>query len=102
MTPSDLLTQVAEILKERGKHHGDYFENMTTIAHLWNTNSNAGEFSADDVAVNLALVKIARRKNGGVHNLDNYLDAIGYLAIGGSIAERLHNLTLEEKNNERD
>jgi hypothetical protein len=88
MTPSDLLTQVAEILEERGKHHGDYFENMTTISHLWNANSNAAEFTADDVAVNLALVKIARRLSGGRHNLDNYLDAIGYLAIAGAIAER--------------
>ena len=102
MTPSDLLTQVAEILEERGKHHGNYFENMTTISQLWNANSSAAEFSADDVAVNLALLKIARRKNGGVHNLDNYLDAVGYLAIGGSIAERLHNLTSEEKKHERD
>jgi len=98
MTPSDLLTQVAEILEERGKHHGDYFENMTTIAHLWNANSNWVRFSADDVAVNLALVKIARRLNGGVHNPDNYFDAIGYLAIGGAIAINTHG---EEKDNDR-
>ena len=86
MTPGDLLKQVAEILEERGKTHGDYFENMTTIAHLWNADPNAADFSASDVAISLAQVKLARRMNGAAHNLDNYIDAIGYIAIGCVIA----------------
>jgi len=88
MTPGDLLERVAETIEERGKTHGDYFENMTTIAQLWDANSNAAEFTAADVAVNLALVKIARRLTGGAHNLDNYIDAIGYLVIAGVLADR--------------
>jgi len=89
MTPTELLDAVKLILTQRGKDHGNYRANMRTISKLWAESSGTDGQSLDeiDVAINLALVKIARRKTSETHNLDNYLDAIGYIAIAGSIAE---------------
>jgi hypothetical protein len=41
--------------------------------------------TATDVAVMMTLLKIARIRSNP-HNLDNWVDACGYMACGGEIA----------------
>ena len=42
--------------------------------------------SAQDVATMMVLLKIARTQAGS-HNVDDYVDACGYAAIAGEIAD---------------
>ena len=42
--------------------------------------------NAKDVAAMMVLLKIARTQAGN-HNIDDYIDACGYAAIAGEIAE---------------
>jgi len=42
---------------------------------------------AEDVAILMALMKFGRITSGKV-NMDNYIDAIGYVACAGEIASK--------------
>jgi hypothetical protein len=77
---------------DRAEQHGDKVQNHQNIATLWNAylkirRDPTAPLSAHDAAIFQALLKIARTQSGS-HNLDDYVDAAGYLAIAGEIAER--------------
>ena len=73
---------------DRNKQYGDPLENHQDIARLW-TAYLSTPISPKDVAIMMALVKIARAKRPEPHR-DNYVDAAAYLAIAGEIHERTH------------
>jgi len=75
----------AEILIEgqRHKDYGDKSENHTNIAKLWSAYKDV-KITAHDVAIMMALLKIARTKVGKV-NKDTYIDMAAYGAIAGEI-----------------
>lgn len=54
-------------------------ESMQRICDLWNAYLSQDRLAADDVAVMLALMKIARMTAS--FREDNYIDACGYIAI---------------------
>ena len=92
--PLDAPTKRAEILrtaeeyvtKDREKEHGQMEDNFTTIALYWSVHLGT-DVAATDVAAMMALLKIARLR-GNEQNLDNWVDACGYLACGGELADR--------------
>lgn len=73
---------------DRNKQYGDPLDNHQDIANLWMAYLST-PISPKDVAIMMALVKIARAKRPEPHR-DNYVDAAAYLAIAGEIHERTH------------
>lgn len=103
----------AEILHEAekcvcGKREQDYGapeNNFRTIARLWTNYLDAKTLdletgiTAEDVAVMMALFKIARIASGTGTD-DSFVDACGYLACGGEIVagKRVDSATLYGSN----
>jgi hypothetical protein len=85
MKNSDILNIASQLVNnDRNDQHGDMTTNHINIAKLWSAYKGV-EFTAHDVAIMMALLKIARTKIGKV-NPDDYVDACGYLGIAGEIA----------------
>jgi hypothetical protein len=85
MKNDDILNIASQLVNnDRNDQHGDMTTNHINIAKLWSAYKGV-EFTAHEVAVMMALLKIARTKIGAV-NPDDYVDACGYLGIAGEIA----------------
>ena len=101
-TPTDTPTTRAEILDaakkivtgEREKQSGSPADNFAVIARFWEVYLNQRCVDAmsgfvlnpDDVAMLMALMKIARIMTGTFKG-DSYIDACGYLACAAEIVE---------------
>lgn len=76
---------------DRGGAYGDPEDNFSRIANLWNAHChNRGmetDFHVTDVALMLALMKVARLANNSAHP-DSWADIAGYAACGGEIAQK--------------
>ena len=82
----DFLEDALKLTSDnRQTTHGDKIRNHCNIASLWGAYLGK-EITARDVALMMALLKIARTKLGN-HNRDDYIDGAGYLAIAGEIAD---------------
>jgi len=68
---------------DRQKDYGDKVDNHNNIARLWSAYLEI-EIEAHDVAIMMALLKIARTKLGAVSK-DTYIDMAAYSAIAGEI-----------------
>jgi hypothetical protein len=83
-TAVELLEQVINLVGgDRAAQHGDKFENHQNIAALWNAfldNRVARELQASEIALMIALLKIARTQTGAF-NADDFLDLAGYAAV---------------------
>lgn len=79
----DIAKQV--VTGERSDKHGEPEESFTTIAKMWEAFTGY-DFEPEQVAIMLALLKIARIKTG-VNNEDNFIDIAGYAACAGELAE---------------
>lgn len=88
--PEILDTAKAVVTGEREQQYGSPEDNFTTIANLWmDYLIGAGspvELSPHDVAIMMALLKVARIASGRTHD-DNYVDACGYFACAAELAE---------------
>ena len=69
---------------EREQQYGKPEDNFAIIASLWSAYKGYS-FSPLDVAMMMALLKIARIKTG-VGTVDSFIDLAGYAACGGEIA----------------
>jgi hypothetical protein len=74
----------AYITKDRQADHGDAEDNFSRIAQYWSVHLGT-PVKAHDVAVMMALLKVARIKQNPNH-IDNWVDGAGYFACGGEIA----------------
>ena len=108
MNTTKLLEQAQKLVSsDRNDTHGDKVINHENIARLWtgylqNKTKLAIVMLPEDVANLMALLKIARTQ-AGHHNIDDYVDACGYSAIAGEIAEkRTLSSTIGEQNAEKD
>ena len=71
---------------DRAEEHGDMEDNFQRIAAYWNTHLGLISYIKDtDVAVMMTLLKIARI-HSNTENVDNWIDACGYMACGGELA----------------
>lgn len=67
----------------RENEYGSPEDNFTTIANFWSVYKGV-EFTANDVAMMMALLKITRIKTGTATD-DSYVDLAGYAACGAEI-----------------
>lgn len=80
----DILRRAAECVSgQREQDYGRPEDNFETIANLWYAYSGH-VFSAVDVAMMMALLKIARISSGHGSE-DSFVDLAGYAACGGEI-----------------
>ncbi|ASJ79753.1 phosphofructokinase [Mycobacterium phage Fameo] len=76
-----ILTTAEEIINgQRALDYGDAKENHERIAGLWSAYKRDTEFSPEDVAVMMILLKIARLMENGYHN-DTVVDIAGYAGV---------------------
>lgn len=82
---SEILTAAAHAVNvDRAATHGDAERNFGLIAAYWSAHLDVS-VSAIDVAVMMALLKLARIKSSPEH-ADHWIDIAGYAACGGEIA----------------
>lgn len=82
------------VCEDRNNSYGEPEDSFRNIADYWTTylrhncvRSGAGVcVSPSDVAIMMALFKIARIETADSPVTDSYVDAIGYITCGGDIA----------------
>lgn len=92
-TRKSILEAAEKCVCEGEEQYGPAENNFTLIAALWEIYINAKcvsrsarvDISPDDVAMLMALLKIARTVTG-TPKADNYVDLAGYAACAGEIA----------------
>ena len=86
MNRLETLKAAAEcVCGSREEDYGSPEDNFATIAALWTAYTGA-DVTPKDVAMMMALLKIARAKAGS--KPDTYVDLAGYAACGAEISER--------------
>ena len=84
---ADILDRAKAIVTgEREKQYGKPEDNFAIIAELWGAYTGY-KFSPVDVAMMMALLKVARIKTG-VGTVDSFVDLAGYAACAGEITGR--------------
>lgn len=82
-----LDTAIKTVCEERQDSYGKPEDNFAIIAGLWPGYLGDVILQAEDVAVMMMLLKIARIRTG-IYDPDNYIDIAGYAACGAEIASR--------------
>lgn len=86
MTRSDILTSArACVCGQREHDYGAPENSFSLIANLWSAYMGH-EYTAKDVAIMMALLKVARIKAG--NTVDSFIDLAGYAACAGEISTR--------------
>jgi hypothetical protein len=80
-----LETALELVTGDRAEQYGDMHQCHQLIADLWNTYVRGKEIEAHDVAIMMALLKIARMQTGS-RTPDNYTDLAGYAAVAAQLA----------------
>lgn len=100
VTKQTVLETALQTVADRGVPYGGVEDNFNRIARLWNAHllnrysDDRGEFDAlptldaSDVAMMMALMKIARLQGNPGH-ADSWVDVAGYAACGGEIGAKL-------------
>lgn len=90
MNAVDLIEKAGGLVGgDRATQHGDKHRNFANIAALWNAYlqpKQGAVIDAADVGYMMALLKIARTQSGALND-DDAIDAIGYIACAGEIAQ---------------
>ena len=98
MKRAEILDKAKQcVCGQREKEYGSPEDNFLTIAKLWSAYKNV-DFSAIDVAMMMALLKIARIRTGTATE-DSFVDLAGYAACGAEIASTNRINTKYEKEN---
>lgn len=86
MTRAEILSKANEcVTGQREQDYGSPENNFNTIAKLWNAYLGDNVCSATDVAMMMALLKIARIRSGNGTE-DSFVDLAGYAACGGELS----------------
>lgn len=86
-TRETVLTTAEQLINgQRARDYGDASENFQRIANLWAPILGV-QVTATDVALCLTQLKVARLITSPAHK-DSWIDACGYLALGGEIANK--------------
>ena len=87
-----ILTQSSNLIGgDRDRQHGAKEDNFARIATVWNAwlavrKSQDAPLDAHDVGCMMAMMKLARTQSGAL-NVDDYIDAAGYAACAGEVAQ---------------
>lgn len=88
MKRADILhTSPQCVCGQREQDYGSPENNFQTIADFWSVYKGV-KFSASDVAMMMALLKVARIKSGGGTE-DSFVDLAGYAACGGELVTEM-------------
>lgn len=93
MKAGEIATEAAKLVcGDRKNAHGSPALNHANIAALWNgylgiRREPASPLSGEDVALMMALLKVARTQSGAL-NVDDFVDGSGYMAIAGELAQQ--------------
>lgn len=83
----EILRQAALIVTgPRQEDYGDASESFERIARLWSAYLNGCPIGKEDVAVMMMLLKVSRLLGSDFKHLDSWIDACGYLALGGELS----------------
>lgn len=86
-----LDTATSYVTSDRETQYGSPEDNFSIIAALWDAyligNTDVRHLTAEDVAIMMCLLKVARIASGQKKD-DNYIDLAGYAACAGEIATR--------------
>lgn len=86
MTRAEILHEAEKcVCGRREEDYGSPEDNFYKISKLWNAYLGDNVTDSHDVAIMMALLKIARIATGTFKG-DSYVDACGYLACAGEIA----------------
>ena len=85
------------ICNDRETQYGSPEDNFKVISDLWTTylsscRPDPVSVSPQDVAIMMALMKIARIKSGTFKE-DSFVDAAGYIACGAEVALKSKNVS---------
>jgi len=95
MTRAETLDKAKQcVCGQRENEYGSPEDNFQLIADLWSAYKNT-KFTAIDVAMMMALLKIARIRTGTATD-DSFVDLAGYAACGSEIASKNRNNTKYE------
>ena len=85
----DVLTEAGNLIDgDRHKEYGEAKDNFALIANYWNGHLGLVDFiTVRDVAIMMALMKIARTHGDGRKSKDTFVDICGYDALAGEIKE---------------
>ena len=87
MKRKEILESAIQIVcAERQGQYGEPEDTFSAIAELWSVYLGRA-VSAEDVALMMVLLKIARMK-AGKFKADNYVDLCGYGALAYEVANR--------------
>ena len=90
MEAKDILRTADKLVSgDRAKTHGPKMRNHNNITRLWRAyllirKDRDSPLSPQDVAIMMALLKIARTQLGEP-NIDNFIDGAAYLGIAGEL-----------------
>lgn len=84
MKANDYLSEARAIIRDRQSDYGHPTDTMQRTARLWSAYLEI-PIEAHHVAVCMALVKITRSMDST--KADNWIDALGYIAIGAQAQE---------------
>lgn len=90
---TDIAGKAANLVGgDRDRQHGAKLDNFTRIAETWNAwlrirKDAAAPLTAHDVGVMMVMMKLARTQSGSL-NIDDYIDACGYAACAGEVAQQ--------------
>ena len=89
ITRKSILAEAEKcVCGDRDEQYGSPENNLSLIARLWREYLDTDKpITAHDVAIMMALLKIARIASGQ-KKPDNYVDLAGYAACAGEIAFR--------------
>jgi hypothetical protein len=73
------------VLQDRNASYGSPENNFSRVAKLWTVYFDR-EFEPHDVAIMLALLKVARLSENPTH-MDSWVDLAGYAVCGAEVAE---------------
>lgn len=96
MTREEILSKAEEcVCGHRETDYGSLENNFLAIADLWMAYKGV-TFTPIDVAMMMALLKIARIKGSSHPTDDSFVDLAGYAACGGEIANNPKIYTIKE------
>lgn len=75
---------------DRADKHGDKTQNHQNIARLWSAYLQV-PITAEQVALMMVLLKVARTQHGGL-NHDDYVDMAGYAGCAAEIVGKFNGL----------
>tara|TARA_X000000368_G_scaffold417857_1_gene415488 strand:+ start:1496 stop:1840 length:345 start_codon:yes stop_codon:yes gene_type:complete len=93
----DILQRAGNLITgDRAKTHGSFIKNHENIANLFSGYLDE-DINSLQALLMMALLKIARTKEGDF-NIDDFIDACGYIALAGQLASKEHEDEQRKKN----